>query len=162
MDMNSEESVEAAIGRPVMACTPLREDLSGRVVDAATGAPIANAHVVVESWQTAPPIGGALHASRRFLGSAEARSGGNGDWRLGATSAWLEGLFGADGFPFIVNSYCVHAGGYPTFTFDPWKQPQNYVFGPVLNLALRKTEQAAALPAERGASPCGISLGPTF
>ena len=56
VDTKSEASVRAALGHLVLVCARVRLASGGRVVDAATPAPIAGATVTVESWRAMPPL----------------------------------------------------------------------------------------------------------
>jgi hypothetical protein len=122
VDMTNEESVSKAMGQPVLVCAPVRRALAGRVIDADTKSPVADATVTVESWETPAPIGG-LHERRHLLHSISARTDALGNWAVPAQSDWMPGILAADGLPFFIDSWCVSANGYETRTSDPWKQP---------------------------------------
>jgi hypothetical protein len=87
VDMTNEESLSKAMGQAVLVCAPVRRALAGRVVDADTKSPVADATVTVESWETPAPIGG-LHERRHLLHSVSARTDSLGNWAVPAQSDW--------------------------------------------------------------------------
>src|SRR4051794_17674327 len=72
-------SVEGGGVQRVLVCARVRSARRGRVVEDATGAPIANAVVTVESWETPVPIGG-RRPERRLMRSVVVRSDASGAW----------------------------------------------------------------------------------
>jgi hypothetical protein len=159
--MTSEAAVEAAAGRPIILCAPVRRALAGRVVDATTRLPVPGALVVVESWQTPAPIGGP-QPERRLVDSIETRTDASGRWSVPAASQWALGILAADGFPMFVDGYCAKASGYTAFVFDPWKVAREHFGKPPPEAFLRPSEQQPALQPAARQSTCGISLDPTL
>jgi hypothetical protein len=159
IDMTSEAAVEAAAGRPVILCAPVRRALAGRVVDTATGRPIPGALVVVESWQTPAPIGGP-QPERRLVDSIGVRTDASGRWSVPTESQWALGILAADGFPVFVDGYCAKASGYTSFVFDPWKAAGEHFGKPPVEASLRPAEQQPAPQATARQSTCGIPLDP--
>jgi hypothetical protein len=122
VDLKDEFSVEAAAGRPVLVCVQISEDLSGRVVDESTRAPLAGAKITVNSWQSPTPVDG-LHEPRSMIHSQQVLTDTQGKWRLASVSLWMGGFLAADGIPFVKSSQCIQAAGYAPAVFDPWKRP---------------------------------------
>ncbi|HET9956924.1 MAG TPA: carboxypeptidase-like regulatory domain-containing protein [Polyangiaceae bacterium] len=160
IDLTNELSIEAAVGHRVVLCAPVRRELRGRVVDE-NDQPVAGATVIVESWQTPPPIGG-LEQRRRLLRTTKTETMASGAWHVPAESAWMLGILAADGFPFFVSSYCVLAVGFAPFVFDPWQHPHANAGSSVGDIVLRESEprNIPALGAET--SSCGIALEPSL
>jgi len=146
----------------VLVCARVRSARRGRVVEEATGAPIANAVVTVESWETPVPIGG-RRPERRLMRSVVVRSDANGAWAVGEDWAWMRGYLAADGFPQFVDGLCVRGAGYASFVFDPWQQPEEYFAPPPSTIRLSKTASPEVTSASRDkVSSCGVALEPAF
>jgi len=121
VDLKDEFSVQAAAGRPVLACVQVSETISGRVLDDQSGAPIAGATITVNSWQSPTPTNG-LHEPRSMVYSQQTTTDARGNFRLESASLWTGGFLAADGIPFVKSSQCVQAEGYAPAVFDPWKR----------------------------------------
>lgn len=146
----------------VLVCARVRSTRRGRVLDNATGAPIANAVVTVESWETPVPVGG-RRPERRLMRSVAVRSDASGAWSVGEDWAWMQGYLAADGFPQFIDGLCVHAAGYASFVFDPWQQPEDYFAAPPGTIRLSKSSsQEVASASHDKVSGCGVALEPAF
>lgn len=146
----------------VLVCARVRSTRRGRVLDNATGAPIANAVVTVESWETPVPVGG-RRPERRLMRSVAVRSDASGAWSVGEDWAWMRGYLAADGFPQFVDGLCVHAAGYASFVFDPWQQPEDYFAPPPGTIRLSKSSSPEVASASHDKiSGCGVALEPAF
>jgi hypothetical protein len=146
----------------VFVCARVRSARRGRVVEEATGVPIPNAVVTVESWETPAPIGG-RRPERRLMRSAVVRSDASGAWAVGEDWAWMRGYLAADGFPQFVDGLCVHAPGYASFVFDPWQQPEEYFVAPPSTIRLSKSASPEVTsPSRDKVSSCGVALEPAF
>jgi len=104
-----------------VGCIPLyptvRDARHGRIVDAESGRPIANALVRVESYQVSvPPVDG---GNRTLLHTFEVRTFTDGSWGVPSERDWTVGILAADGFPLYVDVYCVFADGYEPEIRDP-------------------------------------------
>jgi hypothetical protein len=158
----NEQVIAGAGVQRVLICSRVRSARHGRVVEEGTGAGIANATVIVESWQTAAPIGG-RHPERRLLRSVEVKSDVTGEWAVNDEWAWLQGYLAADGFPTLVDSECARAPGYAPYVFDPWEQPEDYFVKPPSSIALNKSSSLQGVTtASTRVSACGIALGPAL
>jgi len=146
----------------VLVCARVRSARRGRVLDNATGAPIANAVVTVESWETPVPVAG-RRPERRLMRSVAVRSDASGAWAVGEDWAWMRGYLAADGFPQFVDGLCVHAAGYASFVFDPWQQPEDYFAPPPGTIRLSKSSSPEVASASHDkVSGCGVALEPAF
>ncbi len=146
----------------VLVCARVRSARRGRVIEEATGAPIANAVVTVESWETPMPIGG-RRPERRLMRSVVVRSDANGAWTVGEDWAWMRGYLAADGFPQFIDGLCVRAAGYASFVFDPWQQPEEYFAQPPSTIKLSKSSSPEVTsPSRDKVSSCGVALEPAF
>jgi len=161
IDFTSEAEVEAATGKPVILCAPVRSPLEGHVRDASAAEPIANATVVVESWQAPAPIGGP-QLERRLLISDSVTTDASGYWFVAGASQWAPGILAADGLPFFVTSYCVDAPGYARFLYDPWKTSSGHFETPPAEALLTSANAQTPLHAGPRVSSCGIPLDPSF
>jgi hypothetical protein len=159
----ANEQVLAGEGvQRVLICSRVRSARRGRVVVEGTGVPIANAAVIVESWQTPAPVGG-RHSERRLLRSVEVKTDATGGWAVDDEWAWLAGYLAADGFPTLVDSECARAPGYAPYVFDPWEQPEDYFVTPPTTITLNESSspQGRTIASTR-VSPCGIALEPAL
>jgi hypothetical protein len=161
VDMTNEQSIMAAAGRPVMLCAPVRRLVSGRVIDGSSNSPVRDAAVTVESWQTYPPIGG-LSPNRRLISSVEVKTDAAGHWLAPGESRWMRGILAADGFPYFVSSYCVHAPGYTPVLFDPWKNGGAVQEADVSEIRMQRGANGMPESNAAGVSRCGVSLGPAL
>jgi hypothetical protein len=157
VDLENHASLMAATGHLVLSCAPVRLASGGRVVDAATRAPIAGATVTVESWHVVRPLAGTLFPNRRLVTTADARTAADGSWEIPPASYWEVAVLLADGFPFFVQGYCVRAPGYEPLTADPWHDSWRL---PPRELALRATSVAKDPRPDPARSKCGVPLGP--
>jgi len=158
VDLKDQAAVEALAGRPVVMCVPVRREIAGHVVEAHGSQPMSNARVIVESWWTAAPIGG-REPERQLVLSAQVRTDTSGNWRLASDYRWMPGILAADGFPFFVSGYCVHAPGYAPYTFDPWGSTSQTFSEPPTEVALGQ-DQGVDQSSSAGHSLCGIPLSP--
>jgi hypothetical protein len=158
VDMNRSDSVMAAAGHPVFVCAPVTRATSGVVFEDATHKPIAGAIVTIEAWQAMPPIGG-LAPNRRLLKTVDVRTDSHGRWEASESAIWLPGILAADGFPYIVRSYCVHADGHDPFVVDPWKSDTRAPDDSMSEIRLRASAGAVS-QREAQTSTCGLPLGP--
>ena len=92
INLKDELSVEAAASRPVLICMQINESLAGRVLDETTRAPIANALVTVNSWESLAPTD-TLHEPRSVIYSQQVQTDAEGKWKLASASMWMGGLF---------------------------------------------------------------------
>jgi hypothetical protein len=157
VDMTNEASLMKVVGKPILVCAPVRRALSGRVVDSDTGAPIPDAAVTIESWQTPPPIGG-LQKDRRLLHAVATRTDAQGNWNVPAQSDWMPGILAADGLPFFIDSWCVTAQGYAARVHDPWAPSATTSRG-VMEIALTRGS-ASTISIDKTRSACGLLLSP--
>lgn len=158
VDMNRQASVMSAAGKPVFFCAPVVQARSGVVVDETTRAPVAGAVVTIEAWHARPPIGG-IAPNRQLLKVVDVRADAQGRWNAPESTIWLPGILAADGLPYVVRSYCVHADGHAPFVLDPWKPHTGATDDSVSEIGLRAAAERDTKPG-REVSTCGIPLGP--
>lgn len=156
IDTSNEESLEKAMGQPILVCAPVRRALAGSVLDEATKAPVAGATVTIESWHTPAPIGG-LQERRTLRHSISVLTDAQGQWSVPAQSDWMSGILAADGLPFFTNSWCVSAPGYETLTHDPWKHPRQYARD-VSEITIKRGTPSPPL-SDHVHSACGLVIG---
>jgi hypothetical protein len=156
VDMNSEASITSVVGHRVFVCAPVVRASSGVVVDESTRAPVGGAVVTIEAWHAMAPIAGPA-PNRHLLKVVDVRTDSHGRWQAPESSIWLPGILAADGLPYVIRSYCVHADGHAPFVLDPWKTDKGD--DSTAEIALRASAGPDPKPGGE-VSSCGIPLGP--
>jgi hypothetical protein len=154
----------------VGACVPVhstvRNERSGRVIDAQSGKPIVGAIVRAESFRVPTPPG---HGSNGTLvGSAEVKTGASGHWEISRDTQWGIGILAADGLPLFVEVHCVLADGYQSAVRNPHKDWLGLSLAPGRSVATDheieaevRLERSPAHGSETTAkpqTPCGVPL----
>jgi hypothetical protein len=144
----------------ILLCTLIRPAMSRRVVDHATGFPIADATVTVESWLVPLPVFDPLVLNRHLLNMIEVRTDAQGFWNVSQGGMWIPASFSDHGFPAVLWSYCVRADGYSPLVVDPWKlRAEGRHDDMISDVELHATMGVGYKP-DPTLSKCGLPLGP--